>query len=189
MGALPGFLLRRLIGVDLDLAGTVIDGNGAAFKEGDEVFGWILLCGSNSPRSTLSLPHTPAAQYIRSGQGALAQYARLPAAGFTLRPKNTTPTQAAGFGVAGQTAYHALLGLAALEAGQSVFVNGGSTAVGAFAIQIAKAKGARVSASASAKNEQYVRGLGADEVRVACAREECIHSEANGIAGGARLVL
>ncbi|EIW58280.1 NAD-P-binding protein [Trametes versicolor FP-101664 SS1] len=146
MGALPGFLLRRLIGVDLDLAGTVTDGNGTAFKEGDEVFGWILL-----------------SQYIRSGQGALAQYARLPAAGFTLRPKNTTPTQAAGFGVAGQTAYHALLGLAALEAGQSVFVNGGSTAVGAFAIQIAKAKGARVSASASAKNEQYVRGLGADE--------------------------
>lgn len=46
----------------------------------------------------------------------------------------------------------------------SVFVNGGSSSVGAFAIQIAKAKGATVWASASGKNEQFVRSLGADEV-------------------------
>ena len=52
-----------------------------------------------------------------------------------------------------------------LEPGQTVFVNGGSSSVGAFAIQIAKAKGAaKVVASASGKNEEFVRGLGADEV-------------------------
>ncbi|TBU35309.1 NAD(P)-binding protein [Dichomitus squalens] len=50
-----------------------------------------------------------------------------------------------------------------LEAGQSVFINGGSTAVGSFAIQLAKAKGAHVAVSASGKNEEYVRNLGADE--------------------------
>ena len=56
------------------------------------------------------------------------------------------------------------LELAKLEEGQTLFVNGGSTAVGAYAIQLAKLKGAKVVATASGKNEGYVRGLGADEV-------------------------
>lgn len=45
-----------------------------------------------------------------------------------------------------------------------VFINGGSSAVGIFAIQIAKAKGATVWATASGKNEALVRSLGAEEV-------------------------
>jgi NADPH:quinone reductase-like Zn-dependent oxidoreductase len=53
---------------------------------------------------------------------------------------------------------------AKLEEGQCIFINGGSSSVGAFAIQIAKAKGCKVYASASGKNEEFVRGLGADEV-------------------------
>jgi hypothetical protein len=62
------------------------------------------------------------------------------------------------------TAYQGLVGMAGLEKGQRVFINGGSSSVGAFAIQIAKAKGCWVYASASGKNEEFVRGLGADEV-------------------------
>lgn len=62
------------------------------------------------------------------------------------------------------TAYQALVDVGGLQPEQSVFVNGGSTAVGSFAIQIAKAVGCKVTASASAKNEEYVRSLGADEV-------------------------
>lgn len=112
-------------------------------------------------------PHSIALS-LSSGQGALTQYTRVPAINLVPRPVHITPTQAAGFSLAGQTAYQALVELAKLEEGQSVFINGGSTAVGAFAIQIAKAKGAHVTASASAKNEEYVRSLGADEVR-ACA--------------------
>ncbi len=102
---------------------------------------------------------------VTTGQGALAQYTRVLASEVIVRPKNVTPTQAAGLGIAGLTAYQALVSIAQLEEGQSVFINGGSTAVGSFAIQIAKAKGAHVAASASGKNEQYVRSLGADEVR------------------------
>lgn len=63
------------------------------------------------------------------------------------------------------TAYQALAH-AKLEAEQTILINGGSSAVGAFAIQIAKAKGAKVYTTASAKNEEYVRKLGADEVRI-----------------------
>jgi len=50
-----------------------------------------------------------------------------------------------------------------LSLNQTVLINGGSSATGAFAIQIAKYKGARVVATASGKNEQFVRNLGADE--------------------------
>ena len=101
---------------------------------------------------------------MSTGHGALAQYTPVLASQAALRPKNVTPSQASGFGIAPLTAYQALFDIAQLEEGQSVFINGGSTAVGSFAIQLAKAKGARVAASASAKNEQYVRDLGADEV-------------------------
>lgn len=99
------------------------------------------------------------------GYGALAEYTKVSASRAVLRPKNVTPTEASGFPIAGLTAYQALFHIAKLEGGQSVFINGGSTAVGSFAIQLAKARGARVATSASSKNEQYVRGLGADEVR------------------------
>ena len=81
------------------------------------------------------------------------------AADAALRPKNVTPTEGAGLSIAGYTAYQALVDMAKVEAGQTVFINGGSTAVGSFAIQIAKARGAKVVASASGKNEQYVRNL------------------------------
>lgn len=118
------------------------------------------------------VPLTPKALSISSGQGALTQYTKVPAINLVPRPSTITPTQAAGFSLAGQTAYQALIELAKLEEGQSVFINGGSTAVGAFAIQIAKAKGAHVTASASAKNEEYVRSLGADEV---CSRDSLLH--------------
>ncbi|KAI0335216.1 NAD-P-binding protein [Cubamyces sp. BRFM 1775] len=146
MGLLPGFVNRRVQAAEYDLAGVVVDGNGTELKEGDEVFGSI-----------------PVGLSISTGQGALAQYTRLPAANLTRRPSNVTATQASGFGIAGLTAYQALVDVARLKEGQWVFVNGGSTAVGAFAIMIAKALGARVGASASGKNEEYVRGLGADE--------------------------
>ncbi|OBZ65238.1 Zinc-type alcohol dehydrogenase-like protein C16A3.02c [Grifola frondosa] len=86
----------------------------------------------------------PANMTFKTGQGCLSQYTRLPAANVVRRPDNITPTQAAGLSL-------------------SIFVNGGSTSVGAFAIQFAKAIGCKVAASASAKNEEFVRSLGADE--------------------------
>jgi NADPH:quinone reductase-like Zn-dependent oxidoreductase len=100
---------------------------------------------------------------MKTGQGALAQFVRVPADNLVIRPHNVTPIQAAGLSLAGLTAYQVLHEIAEIEAEQTVFINGGSTAVGAFAIQIAKAAGAKVSATASAKNEDFVRGLGADE--------------------------
>jgi NADPH:quinone reductase-like Zn-dependent oxidoreductase len=100
---------------------------------------------------------------MKTGQGALAQYVRVPVDHLVLRPPNITPIQAAGITLASLTAYQAVFDIAGLEAEQSICISGGSTAVGAFAIQLAKASGAKVTAIASAKNEDFVRGLGADE--------------------------
>ncbi|CCM03949.1 uncharacterized protein FIBRA_06102 [Fibroporia radiculosa] len=146
MGMVPGFILKRPYIPEHDLAGIVVDANGSKFKTGDEVFGF------------LSAP--PA---FRRPSGTLAQYARVPASALVCRPTNISWTEAAGIPLVAMTAYQALFKIAKLEAGQSVFVNGGSTAVGAFAIQLAKANGCTVAASASGKNEAFVRGLGADE--------------------------
>lgn len=106
----------------------------------------------------------PADQQRKTGQGVLAQYTTVNADQVAIRPINVTPTQAAGVTLAALTAYQALVGVAKLEVDQTVFINGGSTAVGAFAIQLAKIKGAKVIATASAGNEAFVRKMGADEV-------------------------
>lgn len=100
---------------------------------------------------------------MKTRQGALGQFARVPADHLVLRPPNVTPVEAAGLTLAGLTAYQALFHIAHLEADQSVFISGGSTAVGAFAIQLAKAIGAKVIATASGRNEGFIRALGADE--------------------------
>ena len=61
------------------------------------------------------------------------------------------------------TAWQALFDLGKLTAGQRLLVTGGSGSVGSLAIQIAKARGAHVTAMASGRNEHFVRSLGVDE--------------------------
>ena len=107
-------------------------------------------------------------QQPKTKQGVLAQYSKVNADQVVIRPANITPTQAAGITLAALTAYQALFDTIKLDADQTIFINGGSTAVGACAIQFAKFKGARVIATASAKNEEFVRKMGADEVCFQC---------------------
>lgn len=142
---LPNSLIKRV--AEGDLAGEVVNPNGSRFEIGDQVFGFI------------DVDHS-----FRSRQGSLASYAFVPAANVVHRPSNISPLEAAGITLAGLTAYQALFEVAKLEPGQTIFINGGSTSVGAYAIQLAKARGSTVVASASGKNEQFVRDLGADEV-------------------------
>jgi NADPH:quinone reductase-like Zn-dependent oxidoreductase len=163
MKLLPNLLARRPQIAEHDFAGVIVDSNGTHFKNGDEVFGWIST-GRLSPTEvdTLVLDYPSSVLSFKTGQGALGQFICVPADHIVSRPPNITPIQAAGVSLAGLTAYQALFHVAKLEADQTVFINGGSTAVGAFAIQLAKTAGARVTASASGKNEDFVRGLGAD---------------------------
>ncbi|KAH7912134.1 NAD(P)-binding protein [Hygrophoropsis aurantiaca] len=146
MASVPNFIARRPLTPEYDLSGVVVDANGTNFSNGDEVFGMISV-----------------AHQFKTQQGTLCQYTRLPATGLVLRPQNVTPIQACGIPLAGETALQALVNVGKLEAGQTVFINGGSSSVGIFAIHIAKALGARVIASASGKNEAFVKDHGADE--------------------------
>lgn len=164
MKTLPNFLGNRPHILENDFSGVVVDANGSNFNNGDNIFGWITVREFIKALRHSPILTEPPAQQLATHQGALAQYIKVPADNIAIRPPNVTPTQAAGICLAAMTSYQALFKVAKLEAGQTIFINGGSSAVGAFGIQFAKIKGAKVVASASAKNEEFVRKMGADEV-------------------------
>ena len=74
----------------------------------------------------------------------------------------SSEVEAAGVPVVALTAWQALIDTAKLSAGQTVLIHGGSGGVGTFAIQIAKARGAKVIATASTANQDFLKQLGAD---------------------------
>jgi NADPH:quinone reductase-like Zn-dependent oxidoreductase len=78
------------------------------------------------------------------------------------KPKSLNFVEAAAVPMGALTAWQALVDVAKLEPGQTVLIHGGSGGVGGFAIQIAKARGARVIATASTANQDLLRQLGAD---------------------------
>jgi len=127
----------------LDVAG-VVEKTGAKitrFKKGDAVYAFL--------------------NYIE--QGGYAEFAIAKENWVSPKPKSITHQEAASLPVAACTAWLALVEKANLGAGQTVLIHGGSGGVGSLAIQIAKARGARVIATASASNQELLRQLGADQ--------------------------
>jgi NADPH:quinone reductase-like Zn-dependent oxidoreductase len=96
--------------------------------------------------------------------GAFAEYAAAPDEQVELKPANLTPEQAAALPLAGNTALMGVRDAAQVRPGQHVLVNGASGGVGTFAVQIAKAYGAEVTAVCSTRNVDLVRSIGADHV-------------------------
>src|SRR4029077_13133138 len=79
-----------------------------------------------------------------------------------LKRKSLTFDEAAATPIVALTAWQALMDTAKLSAGQTVLMHGGADGVGTFAIQIAKARGAKVFATASTPNQDLLKQLGAD---------------------------
>ena len=161
----PSYLVSRPHVPEYDFSGVVLDENASGFVQGDSVYG----CIPNGEFHFLIVSLLIHLLYYgavqrKTQQGSLSQYIRVPSSCLVKRPSNITPIEAAGITIAALTSYQAIHHIAKVEPEQTVFVNGGSSATGAFAIQFAKAKGAKVVASGSAKNEQVIRRLGADEV-------------------------
>ena len=125
-------------GVDVAGVVTAVGPGVTRFQPGDEVFG-------GAPASF--------AEY------ALAREDRL-----LLKPRDLPFEQAASVNVAGRTALQALRDHARVEPGHRVLIHGAGGGVGTFAVQIAKALGAHVTAVTGARNVDMVRSLGADEV-------------------------
>ncbi len=106
--------------------------------------------------------------------GAFAEYTCVPARVCALMPAGTDFPEMAGLPIAGITALQALITHGQLKEGESVFINGASGGVGHFAVQIAKAYGAKVTAVSSSKNFDFVKSLGADHV-IAYDKEDIHH--------------
>jgi NADPH:quinone reductase-like Zn-dependent oxidoreductase len=105
----------------------------------------------------------PADDVFGGRSGAFAEYVSV-RMGVAPKPSNTTFEEAAAVPVAALTALQGLRDHGRLQPGQHVLVNGASGGVGTFAVQIAKALGAEVTAVCSTRNVELARSLGADRV-------------------------
>jgi len=127
----------------MDLAGTVEAlGEGVSgWAPGDEVYAM--------------------ATGIGGAQGSLAEYAVVDARLMALKPSNLSMREAAGLPLVLITAWEGLVDRARVRAGQKVLVQGGAGGVGHVAVQIARAFGAQVFATGSARHQEIIEGLGA----------------------------
>lgn len=96
--------------------------------------------------------------------GALAAFASVPAAYLGAAPTTVPLEEAAGIPTAAGTAWQALFESTDLQRGQTILIHAGAGGVGSFAIQLARAAGARVIATASGSGIDIARKLGADQV-------------------------
>jgi NADPH:quinone reductase-like Zn-dependent oxidoreductase len=97
-------------------------------------------------------------------RGTYAQYVAVPAATITLKPARLSFAEAAGVAHASLAAWNLLIDQARLRSGQTLLVLGGAGGVGSAAVQIATNRGAHVIATASARNADYLKALGASTV-------------------------
>ncbi|WP_374199477.1 NADP-dependent oxidoreductase [Glycomyces sp. YM15] len=95
---------------------------------------------------------------------AYSEYVTAPARHLAPKPAGLSHVEAAALPLAALTAYQALVDIAKLEPGQKVLIHAAAGGVGHLAVQIAKAKGGYVIATASAAKHEYLRRIGADEV-------------------------
>ncbi len=100
----------------------------------------------------------------RSSQGSYAQYSRAPAHALALKPKTLSFEEAASIPVGATTAWQGIYDHGNLQAGQRVLILGGAGGVGVFAVQFARRIGAQVISTASTRNVDFVRSLGAESV-------------------------
>jgi NADPH:quinone reductase len=145
-GTVPAPLPKPFI-IGCDLAGTVeaVAPQARRFKPGDRVW------GSN--------------QGVLGRQGTFAEYAAVHEDWLYPTPAGVQDTEAAAAALVGITAHLGLFRCARLQAGETVFVNGGTGGVGAMVVQMAKAVSAKViTAVGSAEKAAVCRGWGADRV-------------------------
>jgi NADPH:quinone reductase-like Zn-dependent oxidoreductase len=135
-----GFFRPKKTILGADVAGRVeaVGSKVTQFRPGDEVFGEA---------------HGSFAEYVCSPENAIA-----------LKPSNLSFEQAAAVPMAATTCLQGFRDVALIKAGQSVLVNGAAGGVGTFAVQLAKAFGATVTAVCSTRNLDQARSLGADKV-------------------------
>lgn len=96
--------------------------------------------------------------------GSAAEFVAVEAGGLAPKPKSLDHLKAASVPLAALTAWQAFFEQASLGSGQRVLIHSAAGGVGIFAVQLAAWKGAHVIATASARNHEFLRELGADEL-------------------------
>lgn len=139
-----GLLRPKRRGLGIDVAGVVeATGPGVTrFEVGDEVFG----------------------DAFQDGMGGFAEYVAIRETALAAKPEGLSFEQAAAVPLAGVTALQALRDLGGVQPGMSVLVHGAGGGVGTFAVQLARALGAEVTAVCGARNTKRLSALGADRV-------------------------
>jgi NADPH:quinone reductase-like Zn-dependent oxidoreductase len=133
---------HKVLGVDIAGRVEAAGGEVTRFTPGDEVY----------------------ANLLDHGYGGFAEYAAVPVDAVALKPATLSFEEAAAVPMAAVTALQGLRRHGELQPGQRVLINGATGGVGSFAVQLAKASGAEVTAVTSTGNLELVRSLGADEV-------------------------
>jgi NADPH:quinone reductase-like Zn-dependent oxidoreductase len=133
---------HQILGVDIAGQVEAVGSGATRFKPGDQVY----------------------ANLLDHGYGGFAEYASVPVGAMALKPANLSFEEAAAVPMAGVTALQGLRHHGAIQPAQKVLINGASGGVGSFAVQIAKASGAEVTAVTSTPNLDLVGSLGADQV-------------------------
>jgi NADPH:quinone reductase-like Zn-dependent oxidoreductase len=136
------FGLRPPLILGCEVAGTVetVGDNVKDFAPGDDVYG-----------------------YLSAYSGGYAEYVAAPASEFARKPKQIDFDTAASVPVGALTARQGIFDHGKLASRQSILITGASGAVGSMAVQLAKVTGSHVIGTGSGRNEEFVRGLGADE--------------------------
>jgi NADPH:quinone reductase-like Zn-dependent oxidoreductase len=136
-----GLFRPKQTALGADIAGRVeaVGSKVTQFRVGDEVFGGVSAGGF--------------AEYVCSAENYIVH-----------KPAKLSFEETAAVPVAALTALQGLRDLGQLQAGQKVLINGASGGVGTYAVQLAKAFGAEVTAVCSTRNLELVRAIGADQV-------------------------
>lgn len=130
------------------------------FTPGSDVSGVVEAVGANVTKFKVG---KPVYAFLSLGTGGgYAEYAVVSEKQAATKPASISHDEAAAVPLAASTAWQALIDIAKLERDQTVLIQGGSGGVGAFAVQIAKSRGARVIATASTANQEFLKQLGTD---------------------------
>jgi NADPH2:quinone reductase len=141
-GAWAGIQPPAILGYDVSGVVEQLGPGVTDFQVGDEVY------------------YTP--EIFGNQAGSYAEYNTVAAAIVARKPRGLTHVEAAAASLAGGTAWEAIVRRLRLQVGETVLIHGGAGGVGSFAVQIAKAVGARVLATAGPENQEALWALGAD---------------------------
>lgn len=133
--------LPAILGWDLSGIVESVGSEVSRFKTGDEVY----------------------AMQESGKSGTYAEYTTVNEAILALKPRTLDHVRAAAIPLAGLTAWHGLKEFGGLKAGQKVLIHGAAGGVGSFAVQIAKAMGAKVIGTAQTRNQSLLKELGVDQ--------------------------